>query len=182
MCIFVVLSLQEVMMLDFLRVISYYRVRFVILIRIIQKFYSDVELESMLFVEIIFGRGRLVLKYLMFLIEFFYKINGEDKLKFQVDSKVKGIIFEWNIREVVKFGNKIGGKVVEILKFELENENKVIVVVFKLDVKVDDKFSWKFVIRFSFELESIVVDIIYLDIKGLGLIGNIKVLKNFEKI
>lgn len=75
------LRLQEVILLDLLRVVRHHQVRLATPIRTIQKFYDDTELGSISFSETIFTRGGFASRRPLILMEPSYKANGEDESK-----------------------------------------------------------------------------------------------------
>ena len=67
--------------MDLLRVISHHRARLATPIRTVQKIYGEADLENVPFSDSIFTRSGATASRPLLLIEPFYKINGEDKVK-----------------------------------------------------------------------------------------------------
>ncbi|XP_034888400.1 mechanosensitive ion channel protein 3, chloroplastic isoform X4 [Populus alba] len=75
------LCIKEAVLLDLLRVISHHRARLATPIRTVQKIYGEADLENVPFSDSIFTRSGATASSPLLLIEPFYKINGEDKVK-----------------------------------------------------------------------------------------------------
>ncbi|KAH9605999.1 hypothetical protein KSS87_012281 [Heliosperma pusillum] len=137
------LRLQEIILLDLLRVVKHHRARLATPIRTIQKFYNEPDLGNMSFSDSFFTRGGPVSKTPVLLIEPPYKVNGEDKSKSQArtsDSKDKDPTApdSVNTNETSKPGNKAEVDEAKPLNSKTSDENKADFAS-KLDPRPNDK-------------------------------------------